>query len=209
MHRPLRTIRLALRTTVLSAALAMLPGLASVEEAERDPRSYGVVIAADTLRAEPAGDGAAVAELPAGTEVNIEGRRGLWMDVRSGKDAQRGWLRLTSVRLGVTAAELDLSDAGEAVDGKTKKRSFFSGVSRSVSSFFSRSQARARPQATTATIGIRGLTPADLQAAQADPKALQTMQGYAASAGDAAVFAREGDLAVRTVSYSVLEVEDE
>ncbi len=191
-----------------AALLALLPTLASVAEADRDPRSFGVVISADTLRSEPGSDGKAVAELPVGTDLGIEARRGLWMKVSSDKPAGAGWLRLTSVRLGVTAADLDLPADGDAA-APEKKRGFFSGVSRSVSSFFSRGAARSRPQATTATIGIRGLTPADLQAAKADPKALKTMQGYAASAGDAAIFARKGELATRTVSYAVLEKDDE
>ncbi|NNL99555.1 MAG: hypothetical protein HKO62_02310 [Gammaproteobacteria bacterium] len=195
------------RLCLVAALAAALPRMASVAEPERDPRSYGVVIAADKLRSEPAADGKLVAELPVGTDVSIAGRRGLWMDVSTADPERKGWLRLTSVRLGVTAADLGLPADDSGAAPAPKKRGFFSGVSRSVSSLFSRG--RNRPQATTATIGIRGLTPADLQAAQADPEALEAMQGFAASAGDAAIFAREGKLTTRTVAYSVLEAGDE
>lgn len=80
-----------LNRTGLAAALALLAGAASAQDA-------GVTVRASALMQEPYSDAAQLAELPEQTAVTVLARQGAWMQVQAGD--QSGWLRLLNVRLG-------------------------------------------------------------------------------------------------------------
>ena len=79
---------------------------------------------------------------------------------------------------------------------------FFSNLARGATGLFgARNNARPPNGAATATIGIRGLSAADLQTAAPNPAALQAMESFAASPSTAAIFAQQARLQVESVPY--------
>ena len=80
----------------------------------------------------------------------------------------------------------------------------FAGFSRSVSGFLSsfRSPSSRTTERSSSTIGMRGLTVAEIETAPADANALATISQYAMSTADAEMFARAGGLSARHVPYA-------
>ena len=156
-----------------------------------DPIDTGVTIRAAALRADPTPASAAVKEFAANTPVMVFERQRLWVRVASADDTTTtGWLRFTELRFGT----------GVTSASTAPKSSGFAGFSRSVSGFLSGFRGgSSRTANTTATIGIRGLTVAELQAAQPDTNALATISRYSISAAEAEQFAGAGGLAAQHV----------
>jgi len=148
------------------------------------------------LRQEPAQSSAVVTELQANTELRVFERERVWVRVvpSSDESADPGWLRFTELKFGVSAPAAEVPADVASPGG-------FAGFSRSVSGFLRgfRSRSPSSPQAT-ATIGVRGLTVADLEAANPDPASLALINRYLTSRDDAARFAAVGGLAARPVS---------
>ena len=81
-------------------------------------------------------------------------------------------------------------------------RGFLSGLaafSRKASSFF-RSDRR-NTSSGTATIGVRGLSEAEIKSAQADFAEFEKMKGFGSDRARARTFAREGRLQARAVPH--------
>lgn len=160
------------------------------------PPDSATTVRATALRDAPARTSKVIRQLAASVELDVFARERLWVKAApSGAgEAQAGWLRFTEVRYHASAAP------AAATSGSTTEASGFAGFSRSVSGFlrgFGSRQANA-PQATS-TIGIRGLTVADLTAANPDPNALALVDRYVISKADAEQFAGVGGLTARTV----------
>lgn len=160
------------------------------------PPDSATTVRATSLRDAPARTSTVVGQLAAGVELDVFARERLWVKAApSGTgEAQAGWLRFTEVRYHTTA------EPAAAAPGSATDAGGFAGFSRSVSGFlrgFGSRQANA-PQATS-TIGIRGLTVADLTAANPDPNALALLDRFAISKVDAEQFAGVGGLAARRV----------
>lgn len=159
------------------------------------PPDSATTVRAATLRDAPARTSTVIGQLAAGAELDVFARERLWVKAApSGAgEAQAGWLRFTEVRYHPAAEPA-------VAAGSTSDAGGFAGFSRSVSGFlrgFGSRQANA-PQATS-TIGIRGLTVADLTAAHPDPNALALVERYVMSKADAEQFAGVGGLTARTV----------
>ena len=110
--------------------------------------------------------------------------------LRGGAETQ-GWLRFTELRFKRTAPE-------PAADAPSS--SGFAGFSRSVSGFLSSFRGRnSRTAGATSTIGIRGLTVAELESAQPDASALQWLGADTMSTEQAQQFAAAGGLSAKAV----------
>jgi len=171
--------------------LAVSPVLAEA------PIDTAVTIRNTVLRAEPAQTGEVVTELAANTEVEIFERQRIWVRLATTGDdgGDQGWLRFTELRIGIGAD-------GAAAQSEAPKSGGFAGFSRSVSGFLSGFRGRgSRTAQKTSTIGIRGLTVADLEAARPDVNALAAISRYRISKTDAQQFAGAGGLAARNVPY--------
>ena len=174
-------------TTTLVALSTAVAGDAAIDHAK--------TVRSVVLRAAPSIASAPVAEVVAQTGVDIYQRQGLWVRLALSDDpARTGWLRFT---------ELRFSDSGAASQTSASRRGGgFAGFSRSVSGFLSRlrggGQAN-RQHASTATIGIRGLTVSDLKTARADTQALAQAQSYRATREQAEQFAKAAGLRARAV----------
>ncbi len=138
------------------------------------------LVAAD-LKQQPFIDAATVANLPAGTELEVLKRQGGWMQVKSG--VGEGWLKMTAVKLGTATATQEKSGNGLStlVNLATTGRSGSSGV--------------------TVTTGVRGLGQEDLKNAQPNPEAVSKMESFTAARKETAAFASSAKLQSQTLEY--------
>lgn len=141
---------------------------------------------ATDMRAAPDDTAVVVQMLAPQTKVQVLERRGAWTRVKGlSADAASGWVRMMHLR-GEVIVEQAAPQRGSGVMG---------GLNR----FFGGSQQTAAPRAQSATLGIRGLSPEELQAAAPNPQALAKMRGFAATKDEAAAFAKTANLAVAVV----------
>jgi len=154
-----------------------------------------VTVRNTTLRATTEQSSAVVAELPANTEVDIFERDRIWVRAaaRGTDKPETGWLRFTELRFGSSGAP------SKATRESPQGGGGFAGFSRSVSGFLSSFRGGSSRTAATSTIGIRGLTMADLNTAQPNPGALAWVDAYLISKNDAELFAVAGGLRSRDV----------
>lgn len=172
----------ALRPLVLLATLSL-----PLQAAEETAIDGGVTLREAALRTQPAADASTLATLSPGTTLDVFERRGLWLraGARGGGEAARGWLSITGVRL-----------TGKPSGAARTLGSGLARLSRSVSSLFGGLRGR-ETRTAHATIGIRGLTAAELNAAQPDAAALDYVAAWRASAEEAGAFASAGGLMAR------------
>jgi hypothetical protein len=160
---------------------------------------HAVTVRESILRSEPTRASSAVVTLSADTQVEIFERRSLWVRLRVAGQTEQpsGWLRFTELRFRNSRAASSPSNGRSIGSG-------FAGFSRSVSGFLSGFRSPSSPLAerSSATIGIRGLTVAEIETAQPDANALATISQYAMSAADAEMFASAGGLSARHVPYA-------
>lgn len=142
----------------------------------------GTVYVDTALRAKPSFRAPPVARVSANTRVVVAARRGIWLRVSvGGPQGRAGWLRRFDVRLASKSSRY------------TKRRSssggglFGSGVKRGHS--------------VTATIGVRGLDAADLEAAHPAPAELRRLDRLISRPAEAERLAREGGLQRHEVAY--------
>lgn len=178
MYRCLRSLALLLLLT---------PSLAAEQQ--------GVIVSEARVYDAPAAGARKLGTLQAGTRVNLFGRQGGWEEVFVEQEELIGWVRSYQVRAGDYAPRVD---AGTQADS----RGFLSGLaafSRKASRFFAAGDAGT--SAGTATIGVRGLSEAEIKSAKPDPVELQKMQGFASNQQRLASFRDEGQLKANSVKH--------
>ena len=136
----------------------------------------GVALKADDIRAEPFGDAKSVATLSINDKVEILGKDGGWLQVKSAKG--KGWVRMLSIRKG------DAKKGGNEAAGLLSVASGRAGTGKVV-----------------ATTGIRGLSEEELKAAKFNAEEVKLAESYAASKAQAQQFANEGKLTARKFDY--------
>lgn len=156
------------RYVMLMALLLTAPALAS---------ETATVVRATQLTAAPYTDSESHGVLRGEQRVEIMERQGGWYRVAT-DDGRRGWLRMSSVRLG----EAEKAEAG-------------SGFWSSLFSFTGRSQTRT----ASATTGIRGLSEDEIHNAIPDQAAVARLGTFAADDAQARSFASEIGLAQHEV----------
>lgn len=177
---------LALRAIFVASVCAALSAVAGGRS--------GIVIRDTALRADPYPSAQTIATLAPGTDVETGIRSGIWVRARSG-DGAEGWAKLPDLRLAPERA----ADTASDETGQTRGNAF-SRLARSVTSLLGggrRQRVADRP--ATATIGIRGLTIADLEDAAPDPEAFAATDAFVATPGEARAFARAGGLTSRAL----------
>ena len=136
----------------------------------------GTALKADELKAEPYRDAKTVAKLASGDKLDILGRNGGWLQVKSAKGS--GWVRMLSVRTGSAR-----KGTGEA------------------SGLLGLASGRAGTGQVVATTGIRGLNEEELKAAKFNEKELKLDESYGVSRAAAQKFAAQGKLVARKFDY--------
>lgn len=181
-------MKTAVATRFLLILLLLCQPLAASERS-------GVVVRSASVFDGPGIDARAVGKLEAGTRVSIFSRRGGWKEIFADDAAVVGWVRAYQVREGDYAPPA-------AVETEADERGFLSGLasfSRKASRFFG--GGGASTSEGTATIGVRGLSEEQLQAAQPDFDQFARMQQFASTPERLARFKRNGRLRKQDVEH--------
>ena len=137
-------------------------------------------------------------QLSAGTAVSVFSRKGGWKEVFSEEKAIVGWVRAYQVR------ERTLAQQQTQVETKADQRGFLSGLaslSRKASRFFS--TGGSSTSSGTATIGVRGLSEAQIKSAKPDFEEFETMQQVISNDPRLASFRQAGQLSANEVAHLV------
>jgi hypothetical protein len=155
-----------------------------------------IVVRTSAVKAAPSFGANTVTVLPVGSAVELGPRVGGWQKIIILPEAnQAGWLRTYQVRS-------DINAVPAAVKQRSAKRGVLSGLSslsRSTSALFGRREMEGDSGNMTATMGVRGLSEADLENASPDTQELQQFKQYSVSNRTAQSFAKTGGLQVRKV----------
>lgn len=133
----------------------------------------GIALKADQLRATPFSDGKTVGTLNKNDKVDIVGKQGAWLQVKTNKST--GWVRLLTVKR---------NSSGNALSGIADVATGRAGTGKVVS-----------------TTGIRGLSAEDLKTAPYSETEIKNLDGFAVSANDAKSFAKSGALTSNSTPY--------
>lgn len=136
----------------------------------------GVALKSEAIKKEPFSDAKTIATLRAGDKVNIFGKDGGWLKVKSASGS--GWVRMLSIRKGAATKGKSLADS-------------FKGLA----------SGRAGTGKVVATTGIRGLNEEELKTAKFDANELNLDESFATSKSDAQSFAKQGKLKARSFEY--------
>jgi len=166
------------RSFLLAVFLAAAPGFALAQEQAFTNRST-------ELKDKGANDAKTIATLPENTAVKVVQRGGGWTKVEGG--GQSGWVRAFHLRF-PTTVETSSSSGGGLLGGLTG--GLFGGKTK---------------QATTATVGIRGLSAEDFKNASPDGAALVKMESFRVDKAGAQAFAREAKLSSVSINYLMEE----
>lgn len=137
----------------------------------------GTALKADTLRAQPYSDAKAAGALARGEGVEILGKQGAWLKIKTRKNT--GWVRLLSVKRGTSGG----SAAGQA------------------SGALSVATGRAGTGQVVATTGVRGLSAEELKSAKFNEAEIKQMESYEQSSVAGQKFAASGGLKATRFSY--------
>ena len=170
--------RMRWRSLFLAAILAAASCLAAAQKQAFTNRST-------ELKDKGANDGKTVATLPENTQVKVVQRAGQWTRIEGG--GQAGWVRAFHLRFPTT---VETSSSSGGMLGGLTGGLFGGGKTK---------------QATTATVGIRGLSAEDFKNANPDGAALLKMESFRVDKAGAQAFAREAKLATVSVNYLMEE----
>jgi hypothetical protein len=137
-----------------------------------------VTVRAIELRAQPAADAKSVTSLPAQSAVDVVGRRGAWVQLKSARIT--GWAKLFDIRVAESGAPAVAKKGGNGVADTL-------GLAMGT-------------RGSSVTTGVRGLDADMLARANPDAQAYTTLAGYARSKQQANAFAKAGRLASREVA---------
>jgi hypothetical protein len=136
-----------------------------------------------------------VGKIAAGTRVSVFGRKGGWKEVYYEKDSIVGWVRSYQIREGSFAPAVE-------AETESDSRGFLAGLaafSRKASGFFRSSNSTT--SSSTATIGVRGLSEAEINAARPDYDEFKKMQQYASNNVRLVEFSQSGQLSVNNLKH--------
>ena len=167
--------------------ILVIPDLAANEQ--------GIVVRLAPVHAEASSVSARIGQISAGSKISIFGRKGGWKEIFSEEKAIIGWVRSYQVREGNFTSTA-------TVESKSDSRGFLSGLasfSRKASGFFKSDSSST--SAGIATIGIRGLSEAEIKSAVADFEELEEMKGFASSPARMPNFTRQGQLKTQAINH--------
>jgi uncharacterized protein YraI len=154
----------------------------------------GIVVRQAMVYAEANSASPQVGNIAAGVAVSIFKRKGGWQEIYSEERSMIGWVRSYQVRVGAYNSPV-------VTENKEDSRGFLSGLaafSRKASGFFT--QDGTATSSSTATIGVRGLSEAQINSAQADFAELEKMKKYASDRKRMSSFVAAGGLKARKVA---------
>jgi hypothetical protein len=157
--------------------------------------SQGVIVRQATVYADASIAGGGVGNVAAGVTVSMFKRKGGWQEIYSEEHSIIGWVRSYQVRAGQFNTAVVSPEQED-------DRGFLSGLasfSRKASGYFT--QDSAATSSGTATIGVRGLSEAEINSAEPDFEELKKMDQFASDDKRMKRFTRAGGLKAQKVSY--------
>jgi hypothetical protein len=179
----------------MKSVLCLLTFLMVMMAPVRAADDLGVIVRIAPVHADASSVSARIGQIPAGSTVSIFSRKGGWKEIFSEEKAMIGWVRSYQVREGNFTPTA-------TVETKADSRGFLSGLasfSRKASGFFSSDTSST--SSGTATIGIRGLSEAEIKSAVADFEELEKMKSFGSNPVRMAEFSSEGRLRSRNVKH--------
>ncbi len=155
----------------------------------------GVIVRLATVHAEASSSSERLGQISAGTQVSIFGRTGGWKEIFSEQKSILGWVRSYQVREGKLSQQ-------SQVKAEEDSRGFLAGLasfSRKASRFFSPGGSSA--SSGTATIGVRGLSEAEIKSAKPNLEELAKMKQFASNKARLKSFRQQGSLSTNEVEY--------
>lgn len=137
---------------------------------------FGTALKADTMRSEPFADAKATGNFTRSEKLEILGKKGAWLQVKTAKGS--GWVRLFSVKRGV----------GSSANGQ-------------VSSVLGMASGRAGTGQVVATTGVRGLNEEELKNAKFNETEIQFLESHSQSADQGQKFAAAAGLKANKLPY--------
>jgi hypothetical protein len=169
--------------------------------------SGGVIVRTAMLKDKPAFDAKAVTTLSPGAKVNVLERQGGWQKVNLQASTNvQGWVRTYEVR-----TDIDPGTNPSVVKSKGSDDGVLgglAGLSRAGAGLFGSRKTNNERDGMVATIGVRGLSEADLKKAKPSPTELARMMQYSVDAEAARQYAQAGELQSRSVE-ALAEVKPE
>ena len=156
----------------------------------------GIIVRQAPVHADASSLSQRIGQLAAGSRVKIFGRNGGWEEVFSEQSEIVGWVRSYQVREG------DYTEPTVIEEAEEDSRGFLSGLaslSRKASRFFSSDSSST--SSGTATIGVRGLSEAEIKSAKPDLEELSKMQQYASNQSRMKKFRQSGHLRANDVKH--------
>ncbi len=155
----------------------------------------GVIVRLATVHAEASSSSEQLGQISAGAQVSIFGRKGGWKEIFSEEKSILGWVRSYQVREGKLSQQ-------SQVKAEEDSRGFLAGLasfSRKASRFFSPGGSSA--SSGTATIGVRGLSEAEIKSAKPNLEELAKMKQFASNKARLKSFRQQGSLSTNEVEY--------
>lgn len=144
--------------------------------------STGILIRTEKIRATPSPRGAEVIQLASGSQVEVVGRKGGWLQVKA--KGKTGWVRLLSVR-SAGGGSAGGADIGGVVGLATQRHD----------------------SQVVAVAGLRGLNEEDLKTAHYNAAQIKKLDSFTVSRQQAEHFAALGGLHARQIPYLKAPVE--
>lgn len=199
-------MRRVVRAVLVAALLGSAPVVRPVAAVDEQIIDRGATIRPAMVLDFPDRSGKPLGQLPPNAPLDVYERQRLWLRVKppAGLTGPSGWVQLTDMRMGFGVAPA-LAAGQPATPGAAPPASggMFSSFSRSVSGLLAGFQSRQSTYASgsNATIGIRGLTGAELTASVANYQALAEVQRYGVQPAQAQMFASAGGLLPQRIMY--------
>lgn len=155
----------------------------------------GLIVRLSPLHDKASSTSQRVGQLSAGSRVTIFGRKGGWKEVFSEEKSMVGWVRSYQVREGNYAEQAPKETEEDS-------RGFLAGLasfSRKASRFLTGNNSST--SSGTATIGVRGLSEAEIKSARPDFSELEKMQQYSSNRSRLDRFVFKGQLSANDVPH--------
>lgn len=156
--------------------LAFFLCLYTLSHAAAQAGEIAYTVRSTELKTKPFADAATLLSLAEHSKVEIVTRQASWMQVKA--DGTIGWVKMLSLRL----------EGGKTQTGDAGLGALFNVAATGSSG-------------STVTTGVRGLSEENLKKARPNPRALETMQNFAASERSATGFAKAGKLESQQMDY--------
>jgi hypothetical protein len=184
-----------------------IPGVLLLTTAAIAAPSDGVIVRTAALKESASSIAKSSTNLTPGTRVTVLERQGGWQNVSLQNSPNvKGWVRTYEVRTNIEPGSTPTVVKSKGSDGGVLGG--LAGLSRASTGLFGKRENDQRNDGMVATIGVRGLSEADLKKAKPNPTEFAKLVQYGVDAETAKKYAQAGKLKSQAVD-ALAEVEPE